>query len=176
MDILHLIDRLEEMVAEARRLPVGGGAVIPRQRLLDLIDRMRVAVPREVYDARELVEKQEEILHKARDEAALMLAEARERMEERITETAVVKAAEERSKELLAQAQERAESLVRDAETQARGRLDDAQETSRAQMHEADVYALQTLRRLEAELDGFLSTVRKGIDTLDQRAADRPGG
>jgi hypothetical protein len=43
-------------------------------------------------------------------------------------------------------------------------------------MHEADVYALQTLKRLETELDGFLSTVRKGIDTLDQRAADRPGG
>jgi len=93
MDILHLIDRLEEMVTDARRLPVGGGAVIPRQRLLDLIDRMRVAVPREVYDARELVEKQEEILHKARDEAALMLAEARERLEARITDASVVKAA-----------------------------------------------------------------------------------
>ena len=176
MDILHLIDRLEEMVVEARRLPVGGGAVIPRQRLLDLVDRMRVTVPREVYDARELVEKQEEILHKARDEAALMLSEARARLEERITDASVVKAAEERAKEIAAQAQERAESLVRDAEAQARGRLDDAQETSRAQMHEADVYALQTLKRLETELDGFLSTVRKGIDTLDQRAADRPGG
>jgi vacuolar-type H+-ATPase subunit H len=176
MDILHLIDRLEEMVGEARRLPVGGGAVIPRQRILDLIDRMRVAVPREVYDARELVEKQEEILHSARDEAALMLAEAKSRMEERITDTAVVKAAEERSKELLSEAQGRAEELVRSAEEQARGRLDDAQSSARAQMHEADVYALQTLKRLEVELDGFLTTVRRGIDTLDQRAADRPGG
>jgi vacuolar-type H+-ATPase subunit H len=176
MDILHLIDRLEEMVVDARRLPVGGGAVIPRQRLLDLIDRMRVAVPREVYDARELVEKQEEILHKARDEAALMLAEARARLEERITDAAVVKAADERSKEIVAQAQARAEEMVRSAEEQSRGRLDDAQESARAQMHEADVYALKTLRRLETELDGFLTTVRKGIDTLDQRAADRPGG
>jgi vacuolar-type H+-ATPase subunit H len=176
MDILHLIDRLEEMVGEARRLPVGGGAVIPRQRILDLIDRMRVAVPREVYDARELVEKQEEILHKARDEAALMLAEAKARLEERITDTSVVKAAEERSKELVAQAQTRAESLAREAEEQARGRLDDAQSSARAQMHEADVYALQTLKRLEVELDGFLTTVRRGIDTLDQRAAERPGG
>ena len=62
MDILHLIDRLEELAGEARRLPVGGGAVVSRQRLLDLVDRMRVAVPREVYDARELLEKQEEVL------------------------------------------------------------------------------------------------------------------
>jgi hypothetical protein len=176
MDILHLIDRLEEMVGEARRLPVGGGAVIPRQRILDLIDRMRVAVPREVYDARELVERQEEVLHRARDEAAVMIAEARAKLEERITDTAVVKAAEERSKEIVGQAQTRAEDLVRSAEEQARGRLDDAQSSARAQMHEADVYALQTLKRLELELDGFMSTVRRGIDTLEQRAAERPGG
>jgi vacuolar-type H+-ATPase subunit H len=176
VDILHLIDRLEEMVGEARRLPVGGGAVIPRQRILDLIDRMRVAVPREVYDSRELLERQEEIMHKARDEAAQMVAEARARLEERLTDSHVVKAAEERSREMIGQAQARAEELVRSAEEQARGRLDDAQSSARSQMHEADVYALQTLKRLEIELDGFMTTVRRGIDTLEQRAADRPGG
>jgi vacuolar-type H+-ATPase subunit H len=176
VDILHLIDRLEEMVGEARRLPVGGGAVIPRQRILDLIDRMRVAVPREVYDSRDLLERQEEIMHKARDEASRMVAEARARLEERLTETHIVKAAEERSREMIAQAQGRAEELVRSAEEQARGRLDDAQSSARSQMHEADVYALQTLKRLEIELDGFMTTVRRGIDTLEQRAAERPGG
>ena len=29
MDILHLIDRLEEIATDARRLPVGGGVVDP---------------------------------------------------------------------------------------------------------------------------------------------------
>ena len=42
-------------------------------------------------------------------------------------------------------------------------------------MREADVYALQTLKRLEQELDGFMTTVRKGINALEHRAADRPG-
>ncbi len=28
MDVLHLIDRLEEIVAESRRLPIGGGVVV----------------------------------------------------------------------------------------------------------------------------------------------------
>ncbi len=176
LDILHLIDRLEEMVGEARRLPVGGGAVMPRQRLLDLIDRMRVALPREVYEARELLEKRDEVLRSAQEEAALLLAETKAKLEERLSETAVVKAAAERAKEVVARAQARAEDLVRDAEEQARGRLDDAQETSRAQMREADVYALQTLKRLEQELDGFLTTVRRGLDSLEHRAAERPGG
>lgn len=173
MDILHLIDRLEEMVGEARRLPVGGGAVMSRQRLIDLIDRMRVAVPREVYDAREMLEKKDELLREAQEEAKVLLAEARAKLDERINETSVVKASEERAKEVMTKAQERAQELLRGAEEQARGRLDDAQVSARAQMREADVYALQTLKKLEQELDGFLNTVRKGIDTLEHRAADR---
>jgi hypothetical protein len=176
VDILHLIDRLEEMVAEAKRLPVGGGTVIPRQRLIDLIDRMRVAVPREVYESREVLEKREEVLRQSHEEAALLLAQAQAQVEERLKETAIVKAAEERAQELVNEGQERARQLLVQAEEQARGRLDDAQESSRAQMREADVYALQTLKRLEDELDGFLSTVRRGISSLEQRAAERPGG
>ncbi len=175
MDILHLIDRLEEMVGDARRLPVGGGAVMSRQRLLDLIDRMRVAVPREVYDSRELLEKRDEVLRQAHEEAALIITEAQMQLEEKLKETAVVKAAEERAKEMVALADQRAQELVKSAEEQARGRLDDAQESARAQMREADVYALQTLKRLEQELDGFITTVRKGIDTLERRGAERPG-
>jgi len=175
VDILHLIDRLEEMAAEARRLPVGGGLVISRQRLLDVIDRMRVAVPREVYDSRDVLERRDEVVRVAEEEAARLLEESKAEVEKRLRETEVVKAAEARAREVLAEAQTRAQEFVKSAEEQARGRLDDAQESSRAQMREADVYALQTLKRLEHELDGFLSTVRKGIDTLEHRAAERPG-
>jgi cell division septum initiation protein DivIVA len=175
MDILHLIDRLEELAADARRLPVGGGVVISRQRLLDLIDRMRVAVPREVYDSREVIENRDQVIQRAEKQAADLLEEARAEVEKKLEETEVVKAAEEQSRALLTDAQARAQEMVRSAEEQARGRLDDAQESSRAQMREADVYALQTLKRLEQELDGFMITVRRGIDTLENRAAERPG-
>src|SRR2546425_11105886 len=175
MDILHLIDRLEEMTGEARKLPVGGGAVMSRQRLLDLIDRMRVAVPREVYDSRELIERRDEVLREAHEEAALIVAEAQSQLEEKLKETEVVKAASARAREIVVLADERAQELVRSAEGQARGRLDDAQESARAQMREADVYALQTLKRLDQELDGFMATVRKGMDTLERRGAERTG-
>ncbi|HEV8573236.1 MAG TPA: hypothetical protein VGR43_00870 [Dehalococcoidia bacterium] len=175
MDILHLIDRLEEMAAEARKLPVGGGAVISRQRLLDLIDRMRVAVPREVYDSREVLEHRDEVIRLAEEQAALLLEETRAELEKRLSETEVVKAAEERARQVTSEAQARAQELLKGAEEQARGRLDDAQEASRAQMREVDAYAHQTLKRLELELDGFLDSVRKGIDTLEHRAAERPG-
>ena len=76
MDILHHIDRLEELVGDARKIPVGGGVVIGRQRLLDLIDRMRVSVPKEVYDAREVIEKRDDVLEDAGAEASRIIARA----------------------------------------------------------------------------------------------------
>jgi flagellar biosynthesis/type III secretory pathway protein FliH len=175
VDILHHIDRLEELVGEARKLPVGGGLVLSRQRLLDLIDRMRVAVPKEVYDARDVIEKRDEVLADATAEASRIIARAKEEVEERLKETEVVKAAEERARQILAQGQERLLELSREAEAQAAARLDDAQEAAREQMREADVYALQTLRKLETELNEFIATVRRGVDTLEKRAAERPG-
>ena len=174
MDILHLIDRLEELLGEARRLPVGGGVVINRQKLADIIDRMRVAVPREVYDAREVVEAREDVLRQATEEAQELLTQAKVQLEERLSETEVVKAARARADEVVAEAQRRAAELGRESEAQARERLDEAQKSGREEMHEADAYALQTLRKLENELDGFLNTVRRGIDTLEIRAAERP--
>ncbi len=175
MDILHLIDRLEELVGEARKLPVGGGAVISRQRLLDLIDRMRVAVPKEVYDAREIIEKRDEVLADASAEGSRLIARAQEEVETRLKETEVVKAAEERARQILAQAQARMEELSREAEGQAAARLDDAQAAAREQMREADVYALQTLKKLETELNEFIATVQRGMETLEKRATERPG-
>ncbi len=174
MDILHLIDRLEELLAEARRLPVGGGVVVNRGKLADIIDRMRVAVPREVYDSREVVEQCDEVLREARDEAEQLLAQAREQLEARLAETEVVKAAQERAADLVADAESRSAELARSSEEQARQRLDEAQQTSRDQMRESDAYALQTLRKLEGELENFLATVRRGVDALEIRSAERP--
>lgn len=174
MDILHQIDRLEELVGEARKLPMGGGVVISRQRLLDLIDQMRVAVPKEVYDAREVVENREEVLAGATAEAARLVAAAQEEVDRKLKDTEVVKAAELRSREMLAEAQERIQELSRESEAQAAARLDEAKEAAADEMREADVYASQTLKKLEGELNEFIATVQRGIETLEKRAADRP--
>jgi vacuolar-type H+-ATPase subunit H len=169
IDILYLIDRLEELVARAFHVPMGSGVVVHRQRLLDLIDRMRVAMPADIRAAREVLQKQEEVLAEAQEEAGRIIARAQAELEERLKNEAVVKAAEERAQQVVREGEERAQALVRDAETQARERLDEAQKIAQQQMEEADLYALQTMRRLETQLNNFLNAVRKGIETMEGR-------
>ena len=169
IDVLYLIDRLEELVARSFQVPLSSHVAVHRQRLLDLIDRMRVAMPADIRGAREVLQKQEEMLAQAQEEAARIIARAQTELEERLKNEAVVKAAAERAQQIVREGEERAQALVRDAETQARERLDEAQRSAQQQMEEADLYALQTMRRLETQINNFLSTIRKGIETMEER-------
>ena len=120
MDILHLIDRLEELVAEARRMPIGQGVVVDRRRILELVDQMRSSVPWEVREAERIVTEKDEIIEEARREAEGILERADMEAQERLDDTAIVQQAERESQAILARAEERAQVVMDDAQAQVR--------------------------------------------------------
>lgn len=144
MDILHLIDRLEEILNESRPLPFTHNVFVDEDRILDLIDQMRVAIPEEVKKAQQLIAQRDRILAQAQEEANRTLALAREKSEQLVERDAIVQSAQGKAEQIIAQAHADVESI----------------------RHEADDYALDTLTRLEMELDRSLSQVRNGIHTL----------
>jgi cell division septum initiation protein DivIVA len=148
MDILHLIDRLEEILNESRPFPFTRNVIVDEDRVLDLIDQMRVAIPEEVKKAQQLLAQRDRVLAQAQEEATRTLAIAREKSEQLVERDAIVQAAHVRAEEIIAQAHV------------------DIQDTRR----DADEYALETLTRLEIELDRSLNQVRNGIRTLQSEA------
>jgi cell division septum initiation protein DivIVA len=144
MDILHLIDRLEEILNDSRPFPFTHNVIVDEDRVLDLIDQMRVAIPEEVKKAQQLLAQRDRILAQAQEEATRTLAIAREKSEQLVERDAIVQAAHVRAEEIIAQAH----TSIQDTR------------------HEADEYALDTLTRLEMELDRTLNQVRNGIRTL----------
>ena len=167
IDILHLIQRLEDLVGEARRLPIGSGVVMDRRRLLDLVDQMRTAVPSEIKEAQELLSEREEVLRQAHEDAAIVRAKADEEVEQRLSESDLAKTAQARAEMLIQEAQARIERLEREAQERARAHVSDAEKVAARQMDEADRYALEMLRKLEQQLGAFISNVRAGIETLE---------
>lgn len=141
MDILHLIDRLEELFNQSRPIWFTHNVIVDEDRMLDLIDQMRVAIPEEVKKAQQLMAQRDRLLAQAQEEANRTLAIAREKSEQLVERDAIVQAAQARAEQILAQ---------------ARADVEDTR-------HEADDYVLETLRRLEMELDRNLSQVRNGI-------------
>jgi cell division septum initiation protein DivIVA len=144
MDILHLVDRLEEVLNQSRSFWFTSQVVVDEDRVLDLIDQMRVAIPDEVKKAQQLLAQRDRILAQAQEEANRTLAIAREKSEQLVERDAIVQAAQARSEQILVQARAQAETTRRDA----------------------DEYVLDTLMRLEMELDRSLTQARNGIRTL----------
>ena len=172
MDILHLIDRLEELVAEARRMPIGQGVVVDRRRILELVDQMRSSVPWEVREAEQIVAERDAILEESRREAEGVLHRAEMEAQERVEETALVQAAEREAQAVIERAESRAQAMLDEAQAQVQTKLRQAEQAATNQMDEADRYALEMLRRLDAQLTAFASTVRSGIGALEERTSD----
>ena len=81
-----MIDELEDTLAEGRRVFFSGRLMVDEERILDIIDRMRVAVPEELKQARRVIGEQERLIgeaqaqvHQAMEEQGLLAAVAAER-------------------------------------------------------------------------------------------------
>src|SRR4030066_1233946 len=93
MDILHLVDRLEELLNQSRPLWFTHNVIIDEDRMLDIIDQMRVAVPDEVKKAQQLLAQRDRILAQAQEEANRTVAIAREKSDQLVERDQVVQTA-----------------------------------------------------------------------------------
>lgn len=147
MDILHLIDRLEELFNESHSIPFTHNVIVDEDRMLDLIDQMRVAIPEEVKKAQQLLAQRDRLIAQAQEEANRTLALAREKSEQMVERDSIVQSA-----------QARAELIV-----------DKIRADADITRLEADKYVIDTLTHLEMELDRLLNQVRNGIYTLQNQ-------
>lgn len=152
MDILHLIDRLEELFNESRPLPFTHNVVVDEDRMLDLIDQMRVAIPDEVKKAQQLLAQRDRLLAQAQEEANRTLALAREKSEQMIER----------------------EPLMQQARMQAQQILEKAYSEAKTIRQDADNYVRETLQKLEMELERSLLQVRNGIRALEAQTPPSP--
>lgn len=145
MDILHLVDRLEELIfTESRSISFLHSVIVNEDRVVDLIDQMRVSIPEEIKKAQQILAQRDRILAQAQEEAARTITIAREKSDQMVDRDAIAEAAHARADQIIQQAQY------------------DIERTR----HEADEYVLQTLTNLESEMDRILTQVRNGIRTI----------
>jgi DNA repair exonuclease SbcCD ATPase subunit len=144
MDILHLVDRLEELFNHARPIPLTHNVIVDEDRFLEIIDQMRISIPEEVKKAQQVIAQRDRLMAQAQEEANRTVGLAKSKSEEIVTRDAIVQAAQARSEQVLAQARADAENLRR----------------------EADEYILDALGALEAELTRLLGQARNGISKL----------
>ena len=150
MDVLVLIDKLDDLIHNARSVPLTDSVMIDREEIYDLLDQMRSTIPEEVKQARWIVKERQEMLAEAKAEAERIVAEAKTNAEQQASQ----------------------EEVVRTAERQAHDLLEDARERSREIRLEAEDWADEVLGNLEVNLDKFIAAVRRGRERLQGRGAN----
>lgn len=144
MDILHLVDRLEELFNESKPIWFTHSVIVDEDRMLDLIDQMRVTIPEEIKKSQQLLAQRDRILAQAQEEASRTIALAREKAEKIVDDEPITAAAQTRAEDIIAQAQFESEKTKKDA----------------------DDYVLQTLAALDEELSKVTTQVKNGILAL----------
>jgi vacuolar-type H+-ATPase subunit H len=106
MDLSARIHQLEEMVRDAKSMPLSSSALMNRDEVLELIEQMKDSLPDEIKQARWIVKDREELLAKARRDAEAMVEQAREEQLRLASHEAVVQRAQEEAERILQDASE----------------------------------------------------------------------
>ena len=141
MDILHLVDRLEEVFNSGTAIPLSHKLMVDEDRVLEIIDQMRVSIPEEVKKAQQVLAQRDRIMAQAQEEAARTVQLAKEKGEQLVSR----------------------ENLVASAQSKADQLMDAARADAEQVRAEADDYTLEVLTKLEAELVKSLNQARNGI-------------
>jgi cell division septum initiation protein DivIVA len=155
MDIINVIDKLEALVNTSRRLPATRSRLVDDEKVMELVEQLRLSIPQDVRSAKEVIERKDTILNQAQINARRTRSEAEEEFKTRLDQNDLLVSARRQSEEMLSEAERKASRLMELAETEAR--------TNRT---ESDAYVVETLRSLEGELTSVLASVRKGLDTI----------
>jgi len=116
VDLAGQIQQLEDMVKEAKSMPLSSSALLNRDELLELVEQMKKSLPEEVKQARWVVRDREELLAKARRDAEKIVEDARAEQLKMATREEIVKRAQEESERIVADAGEDARRMRLEAE------------------------------------------------------------
>jgi regulator of protease activity HflC (stomatin/prohibitin superfamily) len=146
MDILQLIDRLEELFNDAKAVPFTHNVVVDEDKMLELIDQLRITIPEEVKKAQQVVAQRDRVMAQAQEEANRTLQIARDKADQLVQKDMIAQEGQRRAEQILSQARAEAEAVRADA----------------------DNYVLDTLLQLQEQIEKLGNQVTNGIRMVQE--------
>ncbi|HYF95631.1 MAG TPA: hypothetical protein VD969_25740 [Symbiobacteriaceae bacterium] len=115
MEIMTMLDRLEDAIAQATKVPLTGRVLLDPDELLGLVDEMRELLPQEIRDANRVARDRDAILSEAREQAETTVREAQSLAARLTAEHSVAQEAQKQAEELIDQAKRVAREIRQNA-------------------------------------------------------------
>lgn len=112
MNVNELLDTIEDALEEGASIPLSGGKrVVDVDKIRDYLDDIRLNLPGEIRQAKNIVNDRGQILDDAKKEADIIVKKAEERAAVLVSDREVLKRAEQRAAEVMANAQSEARNM-----------------------------------------------------------------
>jgi F0F1-type ATP synthase membrane subunit b/b' len=145
-----VLEALETVVSQARAMPMSSSVLVNKAEVLDLLDQAHAVLPTQLTEADQVLAGADDVLAEARDKAEQIIAAARARAAELVSNEQVVVEARVRAAEMVAE----------------------AERTAAAMRHDADDYCDRRLAEFEIDLGRIVSQVQAGRAKLADRLQD----
>ena len=152
MDLAARLEQLEELIREAKSMPLSSSVLINREEVLELTAELKEAMPEELKQARWIVKDREELLSKARDEG--------ERIVEQANEEQLRMA---RKEEIVARAAAEADRVVSEGEERARVMRSEAEDYVDAKLAQFEI----SIRKIVEASQGSTKALNRTLDQVE---------
>lgn len=130
MNIEEILDMMDDTLDKAWSLPMSGGrCVVDVEQIREMLDEIRINLPGEIKQAKNIVADRNEILRGAKAEAEQLVRRAEERARVLVSHEAVLKEAQAKANELLSQTQSRTREMKLAAQEFSDSRLRESEES-----------------------------------------------
>lgn len=123
MDVESLLSQMEQLIAEARPVPLSASVMVNRNDFDELIAELRAGLPEELRQSRWIIKERDEVLAQAAREAQQLSDDAVRERDRLVSEEEVVRAARREAEHILEEAREAARTLRLEAEDYVDGKL-----------------------------------------------------
>ena len=158
MDLAARLERLDELLREAKSMPLSSSVLVNRDEILELIAEMKEGLPEEIKRARWIVRDREELLTKARQDGEQIVEQAHEEQVRMARKEEIVARATTEADRVVAEAEERARVMRSEAEDYVDGKL--------AQFENSIRKILEASQASTKSLDRTLDQVQVGRERL----------
>jgi F0F1-type ATP synthase membrane subunit b/b' len=152
MDLAGRLQQLEQLVLEAKSMPLSSSVLVNREEVLQMLSEMQESLPEETKQARWIVKDREDLLSKARAEGERIVEQAHEEQRRMALKEEVARRADAEAHSILEDASDRADAMRREAEDYVDAKL--------AQFE-------ITLRKILEDTQGTARSVAKTLDQVE---------
>lgn len=107
MDILNLLERIEDIVEDASKLPLSNKVMIDKEEILEIINEIRLKMPDEINRASWVAKERQRILQEAQSEADDYVRKVKEQQKILIEESEITRQAKQYANQIALEAEKK---------------------------------------------------------------------